>query len=232
MKFVYFIFITLIFSKISAQSKNFIDMPYIETGAKADTLIMPDRIYLSIVLTENDTKNKKSTERLEKDLISTLERLKINVERNLSVEDMGSDFKKYFLKSQAVIKAKSYQLLVHDALTAGKVLVELEKVGISNISIAKTEHSKAEELILELKEKAIKKAKSAAQAIVKPLSQQVGKAIYISCRDSMSGEYASDTAGVKIRGVAKIEDWEDYESLLNFKKLHFEVFVEAKFKLE
>lgn len=231
-RLLHILIFTWVFGKISAQSKNFIDMPYIETSAKADTLVMPDKIYLSIVLTEGDTKNKKSTEHLEKELVITLERLKINTEKDLTVADMGSDFRKFFLKSQAIIKAKSYQLLVRDASTAGKVLVELEKVGISNISIAKTEYSKADQLILELKEKAIKKAKLTAQTLVKPLSQQVGKAIFISCRDTTSGKHPQDALGIRIRGAAKIEDWEDYESLINFKKLHFEVFTEAKFKLE
>ena len=36
-----------------AQSKNFIDQPYLETTAKVDSLVKPDRIYLSILIQEN-----------------------------------------------------------------------------------------------------------------------------------------------------------------------------------
>ena len=33
-----------------SQSKNFIDQPYLETTAKVDSLVQPDRIYLSILI--------------------------------------------------------------------------------------------------------------------------------------------------------------------------------------
>ena len=42
-----------------SQTKNFIDQAYIETSAKVDTLVTPDRIFLTILITEKDTKGKK-----------------------------------------------------------------------------------------------------------------------------------------------------------------------------
>ena len=40
----------------SAQSKNFLDVPYLETSAKVDTLVTPDKIYLNITIQEKDSK--------------------------------------------------------------------------------------------------------------------------------------------------------------------------------
>ena len=37
-----------------SQTKNFIDQPYLETSAEADTLVIPDRIYLKITISENE----------------------------------------------------------------------------------------------------------------------------------------------------------------------------------
>ena len=54
-----------IVSFVFSQTKNFIDQPYLETSAKADTLVIPDRIYLDILISEKDTKDKKSIEELE-----------------------------------------------------------------------------------------------------------------------------------------------------------------------
>ena len=45
-----------------AQTKNFIDQPYLETSARVDTLVTPDRIYLQITLQESDTKGRTSLE--------------------------------------------------------------------------------------------------------------------------------------------------------------------------
>lgn len=232
MKNVYFVLFALILSNLSAQTKNFIDLPYIETSAKADTLIIPDKIYLSIILTENDSKNKKTTEQQEKELIVALKKLQIDTDKDLSVWDMGSDLKKYFLKSQAVIKAKKYELLVKNAVTAGKVLVELEKVGISNISISKTEHSQAERLVLILKQKAMQKARLSAETMAKTLSQKVGNAIFISDKNVFHSSQEITGMGVRVRGIGKMEENLEEYPFIDFKKIKFEVFVEVKFKLE
>ena len=53
---------------VEAQPKNFIDQPYLETTVKVDTLVVPDRIYLNILLTEADTKGRTSVEELENPL--------------------------------------------------------------------------------------------------------------------------------------------------------------------
>lgn len=148
----------------SAQ-KNYIDQPYIETNAKADTFVVPDRIFMSINLNEADSKNKKSVEDQEKIVESTLKNLNIDTEKDLSLLDITSSFKNYFLKGQNVVKAKSYSLLVYYAVTVGKVLADLESAGISNVNIERTEYSKAEELVLELKAIANEKIKGNSETI-------------------------------------------------------------------
>ena len=131
-----------------SQTKNFIDQPYIETSAKVDTLVTPDRIFLTIFITEKDTKGKISVEEIENNMADKLKSLGINLENQLSLSDLSSNFKKYFLKQQDVLKNKAYSLVVFDALTAGKVIMELENINISNILLEKTEYSKIENLKL------------------------------------------------------------------------------------
>ena len=50
---------------LQAQTKNFIDQPYIEVAGSADTLVTPDEIFIRINISEKDTKNKVSVEALE-----------------------------------------------------------------------------------------------------------------------------------------------------------------------
>jgi uncharacterized protein YggE len=174
----------LVFAILLAQNfvlgqKNFLDQAYLETSAKADTLITPDRIYLSITINEADSKNKKSVEQQEREMESALKKLGINTEKDLVMLDFASNFKNYLFRGQNVIKNKRYELLLKDAMTAGKVLIALENLGISNTRIDRTEYSKAEELLLELKSQAVAKTKTTAQKLVKPLGQKVGKAVHI-----------------------------------------------------
>ena len=163
-----------------SQTKNFIDQPYLETTAKVDSLVKPDRIYLSILIQEKEDRNKSSVESQEKLLAEVLENLNIDLKKQLKIEDLASNYKKYFLKKKSVLKSKAYELVVYDGLTASKVLVHLEAQSISNVRLTKTKYSKTEALKMTLRSKAILKAKAQATALVSPLNQQIEKAIFIS----------------------------------------------------
>ncbi|TFG76885.1 MAG: SIMPL domain-containing protein, partial [Flavobacteriales bacterium] len=102
-----------------------------ETNALVDTLVVPDRIYLSILITEADTKGKTSVEELENKMAAQLKALGIDTKKQLTLADVASNFKNYFLKKTDVLKSKAYTLLVYDAQTAGKVIVGLEAINIA-----------------------------------------------------------------------------------------------------
>ena len=104
-----------IVSFVFSQTKNFIDQPYLETSAKADTLVIPDRIYLDILISEKDTKDKKSIEELEILMEEKLKSIGIDTKKQLTLNDLASNFKKYFLKNTDILKTKSYSLIVYDA---------------------------------------------------------------------------------------------------------------------
>ena len=216
-----------------AQTKNFIDQPYIETQAKVDTLVTPDRIYLNIIITEKDTKGKISVEDLESNMESKLKSMGIETEKNLTLNDLASNFKKYFLKQQDVLKVKSYTLLVSNAIMAGKVIVALENLDISNVSIDRTEYSEIENLKLVLKSKVILKAKKQAEALCQPLNQKVGKALFISdltnnIRNSLQGR----VSGVQIRGYSSMKENKFEPANIEFEKIKIESVVNVMFRLE
>ncbi|MGJ5641263.1 SIMPL domain-containing protein [Formosa sp. S-31] len=151
-----------------------------ETTAMVDTLVVSDRIYLSIIISEEDTKGKSALEVLERNMNATLTGLGINTKTQLSVSDVASNFKNYFLKGKDILKNKSYTLEVYDAKTAGEVIIALETINISNVSILKTSYSRLEALKMELRQKAVVKAKLQGDYLLKPLNQHLGPAIHIS----------------------------------------------------
>ena len=165
---------------LSGQSKNYLDQPYLETNASADTLVIPDRIYLSITIREADTKNRKSVEELENKMVEALEAIGIDTEKQLMLSDLDSNFKNYFLKKTGVLKSKSFTLLVYDGITAGKAIQTLENSNIANVNFQKAEVSNIDELQLELRKKAIENAVTQAKSMLEPLGQSLGKALYIS----------------------------------------------------
>ncbi|MEZ7526981.1 SIMPL domain-containing protein [Cloacibacterium normanense] len=221
-----------IVSFVFSQTKNFIDQPYLETSAEADTLVIPDRIYLKITISENDTKNKKSVEELENIMVQKLKNLGIDTNKQLLMNDLASNYKKYVLKTSDVMKTKSYDLLVFDGLTAGKVIQELENEDISNIQLLKTQHSQEEKILADLKKRAIIKAKKNANNIANAIGQKVGNAIFIS--DSKINLNLNSNAFLNTSfGYNAAKQKEEFEPAdLNFRKIGFSVSLSATFKLE
>ncbi len=221
----------VVFSAFS-QTKNFIDQPYIETRAKVDTLVSPDKIYLQILITEKDTKGKVSVEKQENKMATKLVSLGINLKKQLFLSDVASNFKKYFLRRQDILKSKSYQLVVYNAQSAGKVIVGLESIGISNVHLLKTEYSKLENLKLSLKSKAVSKAKKQAEALLQPLNQKVGDAIYIS---DISGynNYGMQGRAVGLKVSYEMAPKANFEPIdIDFQKIKVQSEINIKFRIE
>ncbi len=216
-----------------SQEKNFIDQPYLETTAIVDTLVVPDRIYLSILITEKDTRGRTSVEELENRMNTKLIGLGIDTKKQLTLSDVTSNFKKYFLKGTDVLKNKAYTLLVYDAETAGKVIAGLESIEVSNVHLNKTEYSKLEQLKIELKQKAVLKAKKQAESMLKPLNQNVGKALYISDLNSnITNALQGRVAGIQIRGYSSYKAKEYQPIDIEFEKIKIESVVTIKFGIE
>ena len=216
-----------------SQNKNFIDQPYLETTARVDTLVKPDVIYLDILLQEKDERNKLSAEEMETKMIDKLESLGIDIQKQLTLSDLASNFRKYFLKQKDILKDKAYKLKVFDAQTAGKVLVELESVGISNVSLDKTEYSGIEQLRLHLKSKAVEKARLQAEHLVRPLDQKVTAAIHIADRFYQSSNtFQSELDEVVVVGYSRKAQQEYEPPAVEFKSILVESEVSVKFKIE
>jgi uncharacterized protein YggE len=227
-KIITFLITTLVVIHSFSQTKNFIDQPYLETRAKVDTLVTPDRIYLTILIAEKDTKGKVSVEEFENRMAAKLTLLGIDLKKQLTVSDLTSNFKKYFLKRQDVLKSKAYTLLVYDAFSAGKVFVGLEEIGISNVHFHKAEYSKIEALKLSLKAKAVRKAQQEAIALLAPLNQKVGGAIYISDINTYN-VYPVQARALSME-VAYDKKYEPID--IEFQKIKVQSEINIKFKIE
>ena len=236
MKKSFLIFVMFFVWNLFSAQRDFLDQPYIEVSASVDTLVVPDRIYVSITLNEADSKNKKSVEEQEKQLETILKKLKINTDKDLSVLGFSSDFKKYFLKGQNILKTKKYSLLVRDAYTLGNVIISLEEAGISNTEVEKVEYSKSKELLLELKSEAVKRSRITADKLVKPLNQKAGKALYISDTNYGGigdyGVYARMDISPEPTTYKKEGASEEFLRKLDIKKIKFSTTVYVKYQLD
>ena len=223
---------TSFLTHVKGQVKNFIDQPYIETNARVDTSVVPDKITLSIFISEADTKKGQSVEDLEKQMATTLTAIGIDIKKQLSLADLSSNFKKYFLQKKRTEKVKSYFLIVNDAQTAGIVIQAMEKMRISSIDIHKTEFENEDELRIRLKSEALLKAKRQASAMAAAIDQNIGRALLISdLRTETVNLLQGKVAGVRIRGGASRQA--EFTSIpIEFEKIKIVSEVTVKFALE
>lgn len=169
----------LLASAAYSQEKNFLDMPYIEVTGKAEMEVVPDEIYLAITINEKDNKGKVSVDQQEKEMFRQLKAVGIDLEKNLVVQDMSSDLQTYFLRKNAILSTKSYQLEVNSAAQLGQVFEALQKAGVSDVSVEKTDVSNMDQLRQEVRIKAAKAAQANAQVLAEAVGQKAGKAVFI-----------------------------------------------------
>jgi uncharacterized protein YggE len=227
--------LTLLSLSANAQTKNFIDQPYLEVNGSADTLITPDEIFISIMISEKDSKDRVSVEEQEAKMVAALSALGIEVEKNLSASYMGSNFKFYLLKGKDVIKTKQYVLKVGGSETASKVFLQLEQLGISNSSIQRVNHSSIDKLRNSMRSRAVENAKDRANALLQPLHQNVGPAIHIADNENYNltnQVYGSSLQEVVVTGYALRGRGEGLYSKIDFEKIKVAASVNVKFGIK
>jgi uncharacterized protein YggE len=218
--------------------KNFIDQNYIEVTGTADMEIIPDQIYMKILIYEKEIKGNTTIDELEKSMINKLSEIGLDVNKDLAVIDLSSNFKYYFLKENKIYLSKEYELKVKDAKTAGLVIQELEKLNISNITISKVDHSKIDQFKNQIKINAIKAAREKAEALVYEIDQSVGRAIYIEELDniriinSLSGKVSGvQVSNITIRG-ARSDEVVLTEPEIEFEKIELQYSIMVRFELK
>ncbi len=147
---------------------------------------------------------------------------------------MSSNFKFYFLRSKDVMKSKQYILKVGDAVTASKVFIQMEDLGISNTSIDRVDHSDLENIRNIMRTKAIGNANARAIALTKPLNQTVGLAIHIIDDEAYN---ASNTlqgrlAGIVVMGYGVVKKAKTEVPNIEFEKIKVAANINVKFMLK
>lgn len=216
-------------SSVKMEAQDFLTKHYIEVSGCAHKEVAPDMIHMTITINEKDYKNS-SMASVEKKMIGKFQAMGIDVKKDLVVKDMSSNFKHYFLiKSDPKLK-KEYQLTVHSAQQAGEVILALDQLGISEVSIDKVECSELEKYKDEVRVAAIKNAKARATLLAEALNHSIGKAMHIS-----ENEHNFRTYGMPHMMMVKGNLAEDQAIMtpeIEFEKIKIETTVFVKFELK
>ena len=202
---------------------------YIQVNGRAEKEITPDEFYLQIIINERDSKGKISVESQQRDMIATLKRLGVDIEKQLKVANLSSEF---FKKNTSVATAK-YQLQLGSSAEVSKVWQALDGLGISNVSILRVGHSKIEQYKEQVRIEAMQNARQSAAMLAEAIGQQIGKCFYIydSNNDVMPVFYNNMAVMRSAKAAGFAEDAAADEPL-DFKTIKLQYGVQAKFVLE
>lgn len=206
----------------------------IEVSARVEKQITPDIIYIGITIDEQNGKGKDYIETKEREMIKILQELKIDVAKNLTVQDMNSDLKKYFLKKNNILATKSYTLKVSTADEVAAVFDALNNLGISNVSLTKTAISPELEKQVkdELLASAAKKAQENAAILAEAVGSKAGKVIYIQNYYNFAQPYAVNFSLRNAKSVATDGIVEESIPTLEISKSTISINVMCRFSIE
>lgn len=194
---------------------------YIEVYGTAVMEVVPDEIYVKIVLQDKEQRSKTELELQEKKLFSVLQKIGIDVKKNLAVRDMSGN--RYKLKGGSLKLRKEYILLVHDVKTLDRVFAGLEVMGGVDAEVERVDHSQMEKFRRDIKVDAIKIAKEKAEALAAAIGQSIGYAIYIG--EERWGGFGGQFSNVALNTAMGENPGIDFE------KIALQGTIQVKFKL-
>ncbi len=210
-------------------AQDFLTRHYIEVSGRAHMEVAPDMIHMIITINEKDYKNSPMAS-VEKKMINKLQAMGIDIRKDLAVKDMASNFKHYFLIKSDPKLMKEYQLTVHSAQQAGEVILALEQLGISEVSVDKVECSQIEKYKDEVRVAAVKSAKARATLLAEAVGHTIGKAMHISENEQNHRIYGMPQMMMVKGNLAEDEVARVPE--IEFEKIKIETTVFVKFELK
>ena len=230
------ILILFIHTSIAAQNgqKNFIDQNYIEVTGIIETQVIPDKIFINIIINEKDKRGKTSVETQENRMLQKLKSLGIDIEKQLSILDFTGNYTTHFFKKNEVIKSKKYQLVINNTTLLDNLFQELDEIDISNVTIAKIDHSDIENIRRETKISALKVAKEKATNYAKVLDQNIGKALFIQ-EQKKSNSFNGIHGANAVNGINigyNLSRSTDSKTNITFQKITITATILARFELK
>ncbi|HEY6142652.1 MAG TPA: SIMPL domain-containing protein [Flavobacterium sp.] len=183
MKKILFIGI-LLFSTINSfsqvNSSNEINSkPYIEVVGTAQKEVIPDRIYISILLTETTENSQDFSIQIQEEKLKKIVVANNIDSKNLFLSSAISEVTVNKKNETSIKLTREFTLILKNADEVTKIFRELTDINIKAITVKKTEYSEIESVRKEVREKAIKAAKEKAEYLLSAIGEQISKPLEI-----------------------------------------------------
>jgi uncharacterized protein YggE len=233
-----FLFTSIVTVSNSQNQNTAEEKPFIEITGIAEQEIVPDQIYISIIIREKyENKEKVTIESQEEKLKALLKEINIST-NNLYLSDANADFVKVKFRTKDVLTKKDYILKVTTATAVGQVFLQLEKLELNDANISKVSHSKIDSLKREIRITAIKAAKTKADYLLNAIGEQTGKPLIVRETNTGNNEYNYNrNSNVQVSSYSNTRFLDDGDKVLEseeiqFKKIKIQSSIYVKFLIK
>ncbi|HKZ67132.1 MAG TPA: SIMPL domain-containing protein [Chitinophagaceae bacterium] len=212
------------------------EKPNIEVTGSAEMEVVPDEIYVSIVLREKNKNNDKwKIETQEDNLLKKLKENDFDT-KNLSLSGADGDLQYQVFRKNQVITEKKLQMKVQNAGEVNKLFQLLDELEIEDAGIGKTSHSEIEKFRKDIKIEAMKAAKNKADYLLTAIGEQTGKPLLI--REQVYTTYPTNLYAntalqeVVVTGYGTRNQAKGFENEIAFTKIKIRYEIFAKFAIK
>lgn len=207
--------------------------PHIDVNGKAELLIDPDQIYLSITFKDREKGRDINTVENQIEILKKeLKRINISLS-NLTLANSDADYIHVKYRTSAVQKVATFQLILKNAQEVSNTFKMLDSIDVENAFISKVTHSKIEELNKEVRINAIKAAKEKATYLLTAIDAKIGSPLQVNEVDQNNNYYRSSNFSLKNNAIQNYS--QNIESLegnqIGFKKIRLTAEVFVKFSI-
>ncbi len=234
------IFLTVLFSNGQTSDMK-IERDYIQVTGESEMLIVPDEIYVRIIISERYQGREKITvDSIEQQMKVKLNELEIDL-KNITLSEANADYIRVRWSKKDVLTSKDYLLKLETAAQVSKVFEEFAKINIQDLSIQGVNNTKIEDYKKEVKINAAKAAKAKATYLLTAMGQQIGKALRVE-EVTPSVAIKSNYSGLNIRGSrsdgtayyidgVKMKE-KQFADEVSFSKIKLEYKINATFEIK
>ena len=214
------------------------DTPFIEVTGYAVKKVVPDEIFIQIILKERQENRETITvEKQLDDLKNALTALGIPLE-NLDIADAAAEYIRVKWTKRDVVKQGEYELKVKSAEEVVKVFEKLGDLDVEDADIIRVSHSKMQEFKKEVAVNAISAARDKADYLLAAIGQERGSALIVKSIDVFDDSgyllYNSNVRGSRANDVSYYQDYQAKtitKEFIQFKKINIEANIYVKFEI-
>ena len=196
---------------------------------RAERKVVPNEIYVSITLDENDSRGRIPLQRQENELINALRRTNIDIEKDVQVSGMGSAYETYLLRANRSPSSKTYQIKVTSAAQLNELFTNIEPLNVSNARVTKVSHSDLDKIYNELRFEAMQNAREIAIVLAQAVEQEAGAAISINDYSHTPREFSAGGDTYMVRAMSVMNDAMVPDYNIDYKEIRLNYSVNVRF---